>query len=46
MEVNIELQNVIVCENEGANWLPFKTLYTTSNNWNGDTKQSIEVIWP
>jgi hypothetical protein len=32
---------VIVCENEGADWLPFKTLTTHS----GTRKQSVEVIW-
>lgn len=37
----------IVCENEGADWLPFRPLYTTKNNWNNSkTKNSTEVIWP
>lgn len=36
----------IVCENEGADWLPFRPLYSTANNWNGATKRSVEVVWP
>lgn len=38
---------VIVCENKGATWLPFRELYTTANNWNSKMgKRSVEVIWP
>lgn len=38
----------IVCENEGADWLPFQPLYSTANNWNAGapTKRSVEVVWP
>jgi hypothetical protein len=37
---------VLVCENVGASWLPFKPLYETSNNWNtGAVKKSGEVLW-
>lgn len=39
--------NVIVCENEGANWLPFQKFKTTkgaSNSKNGG-KISSEVMW-
>ena len=32
---------VIVCENEGANWLPFRPLASTK----GTTKTSKEVVW-
>lgn len=35
----------IVCENVGADWLPFSPLLETANNWNGDTKRSGEAIW-
>lgn len=38
---------IITCENAGADWLPFRPLYQTANNWNSDKgKRSIEVIWP
>ena len=37
---------VLVCENKGASWLPFRPLYDMSNNWNGDTtKQTVEMLW-
>ncbi len=37
---------VIVCENEGATWLPFEPVYQTANNWNAKkTKRSVEVMW-
>lgn len=36
---------VIACENDGASWLPFRSLYRTSNGWNGPTKRSSEAIW-
>lgn len=36
---------VMVCENDGATWLPFQPLFSTSNNWNGITKKSGEVLW-
>lgn len=37
---------LMVCENEGADWLPFRALYSTANNWNNRVKRSVEVIWP
>lgn len=38
---------VMVCENQGADWLPFRELYSTANNWNSATaKRSVEVVWP
>lgn len=37
---------VMVCENAGASWLPFRPLYNMSNNWNGETsKHTIEMLW-
>ena len=37
---------VIVCENEGADWLPFAPLYrTTTTPKAGTQKRSIEVVW-
>lgn len=37
---------IIVCENQGATWLPFEDLFVTSNNWNSKkTKRSVEVMW-
>lgn len=36
---------VIVCENAGASWLPFRDAYTL-NHGLGRGKRSIEVIWP
>lgn len=34
---------VIVCENVGANWLPFRPLYAFANSMTG--KRSSEAIW-
>jgi hypothetical protein len=43
----LRLGQIIVCENLGADWLPFRPLYETKNNWNSEIgKKSIEVIWP
>ena len=37
---------MIVCEQHGADWLPFKDhLVTRSSNMPGQTGVSIEVIW-
>lgn len=38
---------VIVCENEGADWLPFRTLGSfAAASSRGVAKRSAEVIWP
>ena len=34
---------VMVCENDGATWLPFKRLYATSTAMNGAA--NVEVLW-
>jgi DNA modification methylase/16S rRNA G966 N2-methylase RsmD len=37
---------VVVCENEGADWLPFAPLYETKQAWNTDeTKSAVEVVY-
>lgn len=37
--------HVLVCENAGADWLPFQPLYETASNWNNaTTKRSVEVL--
>ncbi len=37
---------VIVCENMGADLLPFRPLYAMKNNWNGSVKHTVEAVWP
>lgn len=38
--------HVLVCENMGADWLPFEPLFDTMNNSkSGVTKWSIEALW-
>lgn len=37
---------VVVCENLGVNWLPFREFLTIkSNNSRSDYRRSSEVIW-
>ena len=38
---------VIVCENMGATWLPFRPLYGTAHSWTGKTsRKAVEGVWP
>lgn len=39
-------EQVIVCEAEGAKWLPFRPIATTKANSQGGARYSKEVVWP
>jgi 16S rRNA G966 N2-methylase RsmD len=44
--LHMQGQRVIVCENDGATWLPFRHLDTVKASTRGGARFSQEAVWP